>query len=107
MIVVGAAAIGRGLAGSQADDAGFDSSLSIKTQRSAETAGFVIRMRGYDHHAQHVWIVSRAAELLGLRRVGRILLSTAFDLDVQAKRKSQKKLTAKAADKAFCSTASG
>jgi hypothetical protein len=51
LIVTSAAAIGSRLSGRKADNAGFDASFLIQTQRSAEAAGFVIRMRGYNHHA--------------------------------------------------------
>ena len=51
LIVARGATVSCGLAGGQANDAGFYPALSIEAQRSAEAAGFVIRMGGHDHHA--------------------------------------------------------
>src|SRR6266849_9217426 len=53
LIAVCASAVGGGLSRGQAGDAGFYSPLPVNQQGSAEAAGFVIWMSGYDHHAEH------------------------------------------------------
>ena len=57
LIVTRSAAMRGCLPGRQAEDAGFHAALAVKTQRAAKAAGFVIRMRGHHHHAQHGGIV--------------------------------------------------
>ena len=47
-----------GLAGREADDAGFDSPVGVNPQRAAEAARLVVRMSSDTHEPKHAEIVS-------------------------------------------------
>jgi len=56
-------AIGGGLARRETDDRGLRTAIAVKAKTSAEVAGFIVGMRGYDHQAKHAEIVADMHEL--------------------------------------------
>src|SRR5438876_10476485 len=62
-IGLGGSAICRGLARRKANDAGSRAAVAVEAKTSAEVAGFIVGVRGYDHQAKHSEIVADMHEL--------------------------------------------
>ncbi len=56
-------AIGSRLARRETNDGGLRAAVAIEAKASAEVAGFIIGMRGYDHQAKHAEIVADMHEV--------------------------------------------